>query len=207
MLLSMISSKSVLANRCTKFSTAYWQTGPFWVKECRKTRCSAHCLFSAALAALKSLKYCVIAFAASLCSLIVGPLFAGLQGMTVYLLLAIKARTDRKVYACCCSLEIYMFPELTFSRSEGCIKAQKFCMANAIQGAIQQHTSNAARHMASHCAGSHANRPVQGQCSERIQEAYADEALDEDCCPVLSGAASLIDTSGFFNAEPDSAAI
>ena len=37
-----------------------------------------HCLFSAVLAALKSLKYCVIAFAASLCSLIVGPLLAGL---------------------------------------------------------------------------------------------------------------------------------
>ena len=26
------------------------------------------------------------------------------------------------------------------------------------------------------------------------------------CCPVLSDAASLADTSGFFNAEPDSAA-
>ena len=39
----------------------------------------AHCLFSAVLAALKSLKYCVMAFAASLCSLIVGPLFAGLR--------------------------------------------------------------------------------------------------------------------------------
>ena len=38
----------------------------------------SYCLFSAVLAALKSLKYCVIAFAASLCSLIVGPLFAGL---------------------------------------------------------------------------------------------------------------------------------
>ena len=37
-----------------------------------------HCLFSAVFAALKSLKYCDIAFAASLCSLIVGPLFAGL---------------------------------------------------------------------------------------------------------------------------------
>ncbi len=37
-----------------------------------------HCLFSAVFAALKSLKYCVMAFAASLCSLIVGPLFAGL---------------------------------------------------------------------------------------------------------------------------------
>ena len=39
----------------------------------------AYFLFSAVLAALKSLKYCVIAFAASLCSLMVGPLFAGLQ--------------------------------------------------------------------------------------------------------------------------------
>ena len=39
----------------------------------------AHCLFSASLAAFKSLKYCVIAFAAALCSMMVGPLFAGLQ--------------------------------------------------------------------------------------------------------------------------------
>ena len=47
-----------------------------YAKEC----CiGTHCLFSASLAAFKSLKYCVIAFAAALCSMMVGPLFAGLH--------------------------------------------------------------------------------------------------------------------------------
>ena len=47
-----------------------------YVKKC----CAGtHCLFSASFAAFKSLKYCVIAFAAALCSMMVGPLFAGLH--------------------------------------------------------------------------------------------------------------------------------
>ena len=106
---------------------------------CWKTRDGAHCLFSAALAALKSLKYCVIAFAASLCSLIVGPLFAGLQVMAVYLLQAIKARTDRKnVYACCYFSEISMAPRLTSHGLRAASRLAICALAKAVQTATQQ---------------------------------------------------------------------
>lgn len=37
--------------------------------------------------------------------------------------------------------------------------------------------------------------------------AHADDTLCDDCCPVLSDAVSFVDTSGFFKAEPDSAAV